>query len=458
MEILITEEEALALKDRILHDSAFRDELFMMAPIGNLISLILRSRSIADTEPNRRSAFQKIYEILCYDLSSPDGKIRCDTRFWKDVERVVCAKYDGWLTMDEGRRIIEDMICRRDVSRFKNLVNDICESRLYKILSIYDKSLLAEMVDMVVEKYACDDYALLKAVRNPGKLKGHIKKTVYNLFLKWQVAKITEAFENPNGKDCGYAHLSMTVKESKLIEYFGQLWYELTMKIPFRSSVERYYDPYGESPCYRESAEKNDAIAEDLRRLFLELKASKGIGGDFPAGDPEVSYNKTFEPGMEIEEHYSPGLETILLCYRKPESDPSDPDGKEDEFKEPAGPTEVPMTESDSEVIVSRFRIACATILGDPVKMDIFIRKILYEQPSKEIGYDLYMQGHIDESVLKGFPPASEKGLCELAKKVDKLMQTAREAFMKAIRKVGDYEQEDLLAFFSYIVMEKSKL
>lgn len=454
----IQKEEAATLKERLLNDPDFRDGFFAMEPFRELVSLILRARSLEDTEAHRSYASQKAYEIVFYDLSRPDGIIRCDTRFWKDVQRVVTAKYDGWMTREEGSRIIDDVINRRDITRLQALVKGICESRLYEILSTWDKALLDEMVNMTLGMYLDKDCALLKRIESPGAIKGNIKTTVHTLFLKWQQAKITEAFENPNGKDCGYAHLTMTVKEGKLKEYFGTQWYELAIRIPFRSSVEAYYDPYGTNPGYQESTEKNNAIEDGLKKLFRDLKALKGIRGDFPASCPEVSYNRTPEPWMEIEEHLSEGLQTLLLSYREPEAEPSGDKLEEDEPKEPAETAAVPMMENDRDVIVDRFMAACSKILRDPVKMEVFIRKALYEQPAKEIGLDLFQRGLLPETVLDGLSPDSAEGLDRLEKKVNKLTQTAKNAFERAIRTVKDFDLEDLLAFFNYVIKQNTTL
>ena len=457
MSLYIKPEEAQIIGQRLLEEPAFRNIFFMMGPFREIVSDILRSHSKKITPESFREAAQKSYEIIVYELDSPRNKIRRDSHFWQDISKLIGVKYDGWMTKEEGQRIIDDVINGQDSRQFHTLIRDMCSVRMYQILPTYDRDLLDEMAQVTELKYLENDYAKLKSVKNTGTLKRHIKKTVYNLFLKWQEARITEAFAHPSNGECGYAHLSMTIKKNKLEECYGKEWYAYTLKEPFRSYVEYYYQPYGARPSYRDVAKYNAAIATKLNELFLSLKEEKEMGMDFPASSPQVSYNKTAAADMVIEDRLSPELNALLATYRDLRT--GQDDEREDENPEPPS-NDIPGPEKsiDEEKTIARFLRSFKDV--NPLYIEVLIRKYVFtdeETSSKTVGYDLYKLGLLDDDVLRGYAPDSEEGLALLGKKVDKLTQTARENFKKAIQN-ANCDEEDLRLFLSYLCRKYSEL
>ena len=441
----MTIEEAHELKRRLLNDPDFMDEFIAMDGFKAIIEIIRQARfkrNLTDEEKKRIS--HKAYEIICHELSDPNGRIRCNSNFWNDAAEEVRVKYGYWLTPEEGMEIIDRVIKLRNYDELMNIIKSVCITRLRKLMNRLDEDMVDEMMMRTLNHYLEDDCRRIRSINNPGALRSHITSTVCHLYNKHNEARITESFPNPNKRDCGYAHLSMVISMGKMIEYLGEEWYESSIQDPFRSSVEQQYDPYSVNPSYINVASKNRNIEKSLDDLFQALIPQKANKDEFPVREVSVSYDRQFAQHKEYIKYITPALRELMVGHICEDSD---------ELRDEAENPRRKLTEEE----VQRYKKIFNKVLHDKVMVTILIRKYVDEESSKEIGYFLYKNGLLDEQYLHGYPPESDEGREGLAERVNRLSQQARQSFKKGISKLSKDEIEELGDFFNYVI-NKSEL
>ena len=327
----ITPAEAIALRKRLLDEPVFREEFIKMEPVQDMVNDRLISVRFPKTHAKyvkmKEENGQKIYEIVCFalrknptevnltelddedfegeeDTSVKKDSIRLDQHFWDDVRNVVEARISDWNLSSKLKTIIE-AYQSGDAEPLYGLIKPICASRLWRILSSNEEGVIHDMVSLISQKLSSS--GLLDSINYPGALPFYIYRIADTLFRKQSICKITECFPNSefgtddyDPKKVGYAHLTMVADEVRLVNLFGDSWYQWTLQEPFCDAVIKEYNPYSKNPCYQPSKVKNLAIAAVIDTVLAQLKAEKGVGGKFPARNPKVNYNQTDKGVMSV--------------------------------------------------------------------------------------------------------------------------------------------------------------
>lgn len=426
------------LISQLLHDPEFRNPFLSIDKVKDIVLTQVTAKSPRYSLSQYAKAEQKVYEIARYVLGRAPEDIRMDTEshFWHDLDEYVTARFGGWVTNAEACEIIDEVINEGIVKRFLTMLRPLCASILYKRFHVNDSDLLEEIVQIGYTMCIENNAAFLRGINDRGAVRKYIKTSLERLFLKWETVRITEPFPHPNGKECGYAHLTLGISSSRLTSLYGENWYERTTRIAFRDAIERFYHPYDAKTSYANVAQKNLSIQKELDELFLSLKTEQGMGETFPAKTESLSYNKTEENYMVFDVNEGEGLKIIKASFHKPELETEDgPQGEDDLPKPNVNDVEEeasfePVSSTESRIEFQEKKEVIDRIFHSLLSMERELLKLwlIDDVPSKEIGFDFYQQGIIPDSVLvdkKGthHSPDSSDGQKMLAQHVDGTMK-----------------------------------